>query len=265
VLQLTNMEYRHRADHAPIVHGMTLSIARGELVALVGPNGAGKSTLARLIAGLLEPTGGSIAFAGSAARAMVLQDPAAQLVGETVAGDVAFGLELAGLAPDDIAARTARALEMVGIAHLSGRDPRELSGGEQQRVAIAGAVARAPDLLILDEPTSLLDGEARARVAGVIGDTMRTAGCTGIWVTQEADELAICSRVIALDAGEVVFDGAPADLYRDPTFAGALGIGVPSPVLLARALARAGLDLNLSQPPLDSSALVLALLRETAS
>ncbi|MCW2956810.1 MAG: cobalt transporter [Thermoleophilia bacterium] len=220
-----------------MLDAVSFELRAGERLAVVGPNGSGKSTLARVLAGLLEPEAGTVRGADGRTPprvGLVLQDPAAQFVAATVADDVAFGPEGAGVAPGVIRHRVAELLRATGLDPLAAHDPLRLSGGEQQRAALAALVACDLDVLVLDEPTSMLDAAARGRF---IADLPAHAGARGVvWVTQEAEEVAACHRVLALQEGRIAWLGDVRDYVASPDIAAALGLELPAAARTALAL-----------------------------
>jgi len=210
----------HRYGDTTALDGVTLSVADGECVLLAGANGCGKTTLVRHLNGLLEPDSGEVRVNGTpvhddlvAARTsvgMVFQDPRDGFVGATVGADVAFGPENLGLPREEIDARVTDAL---GAVELGGRrDERidELSGGEQARVAIAGALAMDPDHLVLDEPFTGLDWPARQSVLDRLRD-LHESGTSLVVVTHDLRDLwGFADRVVALADGDIAVDGPPA-------------------------------------------------------
>ncbi|RLM56595.1 ABC transporter ATP-binding protein [Halobellus sp. Atlit-31R] len=211
----------HRYGDVVALDGVSLTISDGECVVLAGANGSGKTTLVRHFNGLLQPDAGTVAVNGRsvaddlvAARTavgMVFQEPRDQLVAATIGADVAFGPENLGLPSEEIERRVADALAGV---NLSGRETErvaELSGGERERVAIAGALAMEPDHLVLDEPFTGLDASAR----GSVLDRLRAlseSGTSVVVVTHDLrDVLDLADRVVAMADGRVVLDAAPAD------------------------------------------------------
>jgi len=210
----------HRYGDTTALDGVTLSVADGECVLLAGANGCGKTTLVRQLNGLLEPDSGEVRVNGTpvhddlvAARTsvgMVFQDPRDGFVGATVGADVAFGPENLGLPREEIDARVTDAL---GAVELGGRrDERidELSGGEQARVAIAGALAMDPDHLVLDEPFTGLDWPARQSVLDRLRD-LHESGTSLVVVTHDLRDLwGFADRVVALADGDIAVDGPPA-------------------------------------------------------
>jgi thiamine transport system ATP-binding protein len=229
-LRLENVTVRFGAVTA--VDAVSLSIPRGEVFALLGPSGSGKSSLLRAIAGL-EPCTGDISFDGESVTrmpphkrrfALMFQD--GQLFPHLdVAGNVGYALRVAGRVSirrsaatrPAVGDRVAELLELVGLAGFEGRRVTDLSGGEQQRVALARSLAASPRLLLLDEPLSSLDRELRERLAGELHDILRAAEVTAILVTHDHDEAgAIADRVGILDAGRLVQTGTLAELRAHP-------------------------------------------------
>ncbi|MDN4482924.1 ABC transporter ATP-binding protein [Demequina lignilytica] len=195
------------------VRGVSLEIARGEIVALLGPSGCGKSSLLSAVVGVAPPSAGEIRWDGEDLTrvpvhrrgfGMVFQD--GQLFPHrTVAGNVAFGLEMARVPRAERDARVAGLLETVGLAGLGERAVSELSGGQRQRVALARSLAPSPRLLALDEPLSSLDADLRARLGEEVRQILRATGTTGLLVTHDAEEAsAIADRVLRMADGRLV-------------------------------------------------------------
>ena len=212
---------------APALRGVSFEVRPGELVGIVGPNGAGKTTLCLSLNGVVphllpgERTGevrvGGVDPASTTVRemarsiAMVFDDPEAQLSQPTVADEVALGLENLALPSAEMPARIGEALAAVGLVGLEARDPMTLSGGEQQRLAIACAVAMRPSVLVMDEPTANLDPAGSAAVFEIVRRLCREDGLTVIVATHDVEAIAEhADRVLVLDAGAVVLDGPPA-------------------------------------------------------
>jgi biotin transport system ATP-binding protein len=207
-----------------VLDGLDLTIADGEFVLLVGPNGAGKTTLVRQFNGLEDPDSGAVLVDGQpvqedlvAARTavgMVFQDPRDQFVAATVRADVAFGPENLGLAHDEIDRRVEAALETVGMAGRGEERIDRLSGGEQARVAIAGALAMAPAHLVLDEPLASLDLPARRAVCDRL-EALHEDGTGIVLVTHDLRDVAeLADRIVVISDGRVALDGDP-DAVRD--------------------------------------------------
>jgi energy-coupling factor transport system ATP-binding protein len=190
-----------------ILQSCSLSIPKGEFWMLLGTNGSGKSTLLKLLAGLISPSSGEIEI--SKPLGFVFQNPDHQLVMPSVGADVAFGLVDEKLPLPQIRQRVKEALEAVNLAHLIRRPIYALSGGQKQRVAIAGAIARRCEVLLLDEPTALLDPDSQLDLVAQVQILVKSRGLTALWVTHRLEELDYCDGAILLERGEVVERGSP--------------------------------------------------------
>lgn len=250
-----------RLDHVTLRYGdslalddVTLEVCRGERVCVLGANGSGKSTLASVICGLLAPDEGDVELAGHAvctggvpdlaayrdARrqlGLVFQNPDDQIVTSVVADDVAFGPENLGVPRAQIAARVARELRRVAMEKYAHADPSRLSGGQRQRVCIAGALAMEPAVLVLDEPSSLLDVRGRAAIMRVMG-RLAAAGATLVHVTHFMDEALAADRVIVMQHGRMALEGTPDEVFasKNAQVIEALGLEMPFEARLAAAL-----------------------------
>ena len=233
---------------------VTLEVCRGERVCVLGANGSGKSTLASVICGLLAPDEGDVELAGHAvctggvpdlaayrdARrqlGLVFQNPDDQIVTSVVADDVAFGPENLGVPRAQISARVARELRRVAMEKYAHADPSRLSGGQRQRVCIAGALAMEPAVLVLDEPSSLLDVRGRAAIMRVMG-RLAAAGATLVHVTHFMDEALAADRVVVMQRGHVALEGTPDEVFasKNAQVIEALGLEMPFEARLAAAL-----------------------------
>ena len=179
---------------------------------LLGDNGSGKSTLLKLLTGLLTPQQGQVKINGT--FGYVFQNPDHQLVMPTVGADVAFGLVGENLPLAKVRSRVSEALAAVNLAHLARRPIYALSGGQKQRVAIAGAIARHCEVLLLDEPTALLDPDSQLELVKLVQKLVSERHLTALWVTHRLIELDYCDRAILLRGGHVVREGKPADLRQ---------------------------------------------------
>ena len=237
---------------------VTLEVCRGERVCVLGANGSGKSTLASVICGLLAPDEGDVELAGHAvctggvpdlaayrdARrqlGLVFQNPDDQIVTSVVADDVAFGPENLGVPRAQISVRVARELRRVAMEKYAHADPSRLSGGQRQRVCIAGALAMEPSVLVLDEPSSLLDVRGRAAIMRVMG-RLAAAGATLVHVTHFMDEALAADRVVVMQHGHVALEGTPDEVFaaKNAQVIEALGLEMPFEARLAVALRQAG-------------------------
>jgi len=222
-LILDKLTKRYGAQAA--VDGISLAVARGECIALLGPSGCGKTTTLRLVAGFILPDEGQILLNGTAIErspphrrriGMVFQNYAL-FPHLTAAGNVAFGLEMRDVGRAERDRRVAEALAMVGLAHLADRYPARMSGGQQQRIALARALVIRPDLLLLDEPLSNLDAGLRVEMREEIARLRDAAGITTLFVTHDQEEaLALADRVAVMDRGRIVECAAPAELTERP-------------------------------------------------
>jgi energy-coupling factor transport system ATP-binding protein len=187
------------------IKSCSLEVPKGEFWMLLGTNGSGKSTLLRLLAGLLAPSSGEIRVLHPVG--FVFQNPDHQLVMPTVGADVAFGLVEEKLPPATVRARVMEALGAVNLQSLQRRPIYALSGGQKQRVAIAGAIARQCEVLLLDEPTALLDPDSQLDLVASVRRLVKTRGITALWVTHRLDELNYCDGAFLLENGSLVDQG----------------------------------------------------------
>ena len=266
IVSLKNVSYAY--PHAPAeaiaLSDVTLAVEEGEFVGVVGANGSGKSTLARLLSGLLEPgrgeatTGGTVAGngimdtggRGNQARireiaGLVFQNPDSQIVASTVEDDIAFGLENLGLAPEEIGRRLDEAVTQFGLASVRTREPHWLSGGQKQCTVLAGVMAMSPRLLVLDEPTSMLDPRTRRRFRELVGE-LHVRGTAVVYITNSMEEIVTAPRLLALNSGRVAFDGRPADFFSNRGLLAETGIMPPLSVRLSNALADRGFEVPVS-------------------
>ena len=234
VLSLKDVSFSYRPGRE-VLKGISLSVARGEQVALIGANGVGKSTLLKLFVGLLEPHTGCVEVCGMTverknlasvrrAAGYVFQDAESQLFLANVWEDVAFGPRNEGLAEDEVRKRTEVALESVGISSLAQEHVYRLSGGQKRLASIATVLALRPDVLLLDEPTLALDPRNRRMVIRALGDLP----CAKLIATHDLDfVLDSCSRVIVVSDGMIVAEGEPAVILRNRELLESNGLELP--------------------------------------
>jgi len=252
LLDVRGLRYRYPGAATEALAGVDLSVAPGEFVAVVGANGSGKSTLARLLGGLEKPAGADVAVACGhdlltddgrmdARRevGVLFQNPENQLVAECVEDDVAFGLENLRWPLEEMRARVDEMVARFGLAELRRREPHLLSGGQKQRTALAGVLAVPRRVLVLDEPTAMLDPAGREEVLAAARE-LRGDGLAIVYVTQEMDEVVGADRVIALEGGVVVYAGGVPGLFGDGELVRRLGLGLPAAGELALELAARG-------------------------
>jgi energy-coupling factor transport system ATP-binding protein len=237
------------AGEAPLFADFSLTIAAGEWVAVVGPSGAGKTTLLKLIKGLLRPQTGQIRANSTLLppgalnhfAACVFANPENQIISPVVAEDVAFALENMGLAPEIINARVEEALRWVGLWRRARDFSHHLSGGEQQRLILAGALAQGKSCLLLDDPLSMVGGRSRGEILSLLQTIHRKTSCTMMHTTHLLEEAVMAQRLIALERGKVVFDGSPYHFLQEEELIERLGLEVPAIVKLGDMLSRRGI------------------------
>jgi energy-coupling factor transporter ATPase len=258
MIEVKGVSYAYRtgeADAVRALRGLDLSVEPGQLVAIIGHNGSGKSTLIKLLTAVLFPTEGEILVDGVPVDrghqwevrrkvSVVFQDPDDQLVMNRVEDDVAFGPENLGLARAEISERVESSLVALGLQEIRGRLIEDLSPGQKQRVAIAGALAMRPGYLILDEPTSLLPVPVALRLISTVKDLHRREGMGVLHVTHSMSEAVLFDRVVVLEAGRKILDGTPAEVFRHVERLREVGLDVPLPASLAHRLRARGIFLD---------------------
>lgn len=195
-----------------VLNSFSLEVPEGQFWMLLGTNGSGKSTLLRLLAGILTPDRGTIEIAKPVG--FVFQNPDRQLVMPTVGADVAFGLANKNLSGDLVREKVKLALSAVNLAHMEKRPVYALSGGQKQRIAIAGEIARDCKILLLDEPTALLDPESQIDLVRQVQTLVKNRGLTALWVTHRLEELDYCDGAFLLKRGKVVTKGKPEQIKQ---------------------------------------------------
>lgn len=257
IIEVKNVGYTYPLrDGARLraIKNLSFSIERGEFVAVLGMNGSGKSTLAKLLNGLFEPDSGQILIDGLDSKdqkntfeirkrvGMVFQNPDNQTVATIVEDDIAFGPENLGIAREEIALRVDEALVAVNMTEFKGRTASRLSGGQKQRVAIAGVLAMRPEILILDEATSMLDPIGRGEVLSVVKE-LNGQGITVIDITHSMEEAALADRIIVLRKGRLAIDGAPREVFSSKLLE-VCGLTLPGVTELAKRLGARGFELG---------------------
>lgn len=252
-VRLEHVFYKYEDAEKYAVKDVSISAEKGEWVALVGHNGSGKSTIAKLLNGLLFPEEGLIKIGHFVLSekniweirrqvGMVFQNPDNQFVGATVQDDVAFGLENHGVPHDTMVKRVESALNEVGMQSYALHEPARLSGGQKQRVAIAGVLALQPDVIILDEATSMLDPRGRAEVMETIRIMREQEDITVISITHDLDEVLFADRVIVMNNGEIHSEGTPQEIFQQADAMREIGLGVPFIIELQEKLVAGGFE-----------------------
>ena len=254
-----------------VIDGLSLSVNKGEFVALVGHNGSGKSTVAKQLNAMLTPTEGRVLVDGMDTSdesltydirrkvGLVLQNPDNQLVASIVEEDVAFGPENIGLPPAEIRRRVDDALKAVDMYEHRLKAPHKLSGGQKQRVAIAGIIAMQPDCIVLDEPTAMLDPKGRAEVLDTVRKLNKENGITVIMITHYMEEAVTADKVAVLDKGRLLTMGTPEEVFSQVELLKRHRLDVPQATELCYKLRAMGVKLD--RLPLNETDCV-SLLRE---
>ena len=248
------------------LRNVDLTIEKGSFVAVLGHNGSGKSTLAKHMNAVLLPSGGRVFVAGMdtldeqqiiairRAVGMVFQNPDNQIVANVVEEDVAFGPENLGVPSADIRRRVDEALAAVGMDAFTRHAPHLLSGGQKQRIAIAGVIAMAPQCIVLDEATAMLDPAGRREVLATIETLHREMGITVVLITHHMDEAILADRVVVMNESRVAMDGTPTEVFTRVEELEEMGLTVPDTVQLLYRLRAAGYDVPLDTLDVESCA-----------
>ncbi|MBE6054650.1 MAG: energy-coupling factor transporter ATPase [Clostridium sartagoforme] len=238
------------------VNGVNFEVQKGEFLVILGHNGSGKSTIAKHMNALLIPSEGTVIVDGlntldnnnlwkiRSKAGMVFQNPDNQLVATIVEEDVAFGPENLGVPPKEIRKRVDESLKKVGMYEYRRHAPHLLSGGQKQRVAIAGILAMKPECIIFDEPTAMLDPSGRREVLENIKEINKNYGITIVLITHYMDEAAQADRVIVMDAGKVILEGKPREVFSNVEKMKRIGLDVPQVTELSYELKNNGIDID---------------------
>ena len=265
IIQLEQVVYQYPDAQTRAVNDVTLDVEKGEFLAILGRNGSGKSTLAKLMNALLTPTGGTVTVGGLRATeenpydvralcGMVFQNPDNQIVATVVEEDCAFGLENMGVPSDEIRARVDEALREVGMAD------RAASAPSMRRVAIAGVLAMRPRIIVFDESTAMLDPVGRKEIFAIAKRLNREEGITIVWITHFMEEAVQADRVVVMDAGSIVLQGAPCDVFSNVDQVLTLGLDVPEMARLAALLRAGGMPIRNGIMRIDEMAVELCRL-----
>ena len=262
MLQTEHLTFAYPAEEgesAPTaaLEDVTLSVEKGSFVVVLGHNGSGKSTLAKQMNAVLLPCGGTVYVDGMDTKqeallleirrrvGMVFQNPDNQIVANVVEEDVAFAPENLGIPTEEIRRRVDDALAAVGMSEFTRHAPHLLSGGQKQRVAIAGVIAMAPECVVLDEATAMLDPSGRREVLSAIRALNRERGITVVLITHHMDEALNADRLIVMNDGRLAMDGAPAEVFTQVDALRAMGLAAPDTVELLYGLRQGGMDVPL--------------------
>ena len=271
MLQTEHLSFTYPAEEGvststTALEDVSLSIEKGSFVVVLGHNGSGKSTLAKHMNAVLLPSGGAVYVEGMDTKdetllleirrrvGMVFQNPDNQIVANVVEEDVAFAPENLGVPSDEIRRRVDDALAAVGMSEFTRHAPHLLSGGQKQRVAIAGVIAMAPECIVLDEATAMLDPAGRREVLSAIRALNKERNITVVLITHHMDEAMDADRLIVMNDGRLVMDGAPAQVFTRVEELRAMGLAAPDTVELLYALRRNGLDVPLDALTVDACA-----------
>ena len=254
IITVKNLSFSYNSDKK-VLKDLSFSVEKGEYLAIIGHNGSGKSTLAKLFNGLLTATDGEIIVDGLSLKdkknvfevrkkvGVVFQNPDNQLVASIVEDDVAFGPENVGLKREEIGKRIDYALKAVNMEKFRFSSPERLSGGQKQRIAIAGVLALKPDVLILDESTSMLDPAGRREILNVV-KSLNQSGTTVIAITHYMDEVLFADKVIVLNNGEIAEDGSPKEIFSKGEEIKKYGLELPLATYISQKLKEKGVLLD---------------------
>lgn len=246
--------YEEGQETVKALDGISLTINKGEFVAILGHNGSGKSTLAKLFNAQMVPDQGTIRIANMDTKdenllwdirskcGIVFQNPDNQMVASIVEEDVAFGPENLGIPNPELRQRVEEALTAVGMLEFNRREPQQLSGGQKQRIAIAGVLAMQPDCIIMDEPTAMLDPIGRKEIMETVQYLNNEQGKTIVMITHYMEEAANADRVIVINDGKIALEGTPKEIFSQVEKMRSLDLDVPQVTELANLLKDAGID-----------------------
>ena len=271
MLQTEHLSFTYPAEEGvsastTALEDVSLSIEKGSFVVVLGHNGSGKSTLAKHMNAVLLPSGGTVYVEGMDTKdealllgirrrvGMVFQNPDNQIVANVVEEDVAFAPENLGVPSEEIRQRVDDALAAVGMSEFTRHAPHLLSGGQKQRVAIAGVIAMAPECIVLDEATAMLDPSGRREVLSAIRTLNKERGITVVLITHHMDEAMDADRLIAMNDGRLVMDGTPAEVFTQVDALRAMGLAAPDTVELLYGLRQNGMDVPLDALTVDDCA-----------
>ena len=263
IIEILNLVHEYReldeegneAEALRAVDGVSLTVEEGEFIAILGHNGSGKSTLAKHVNALLTPTEGTVYLSGMNVAehkpiwevrreaGMIFQNPDNQIIGTSVEEDVAFGPENMGIPTEELLKRVEVSLEKAGMAAYRLHSPNKLSGGQKQRVAIAGMLAMRPKVILMDEPTAMLDPIGRKEVLETMHELNRQEGITVVFITHYMEEVVDADRIVVMKDGKLVMNGTPREVFSRLEELEECHLTAPEVTRLAAELKKAGLDL----------------------
>lgn len=256
IIDAQNIHYSYEENLSEAVRGVSLQVYKGEFLCILGHNGSGKSTLAKLLNGLFTPTAGSVTVCGMDTKdeekqldirknaGMVFQNPDNQLVATIVEEDVAFGPENLGVPQSELRKRVDDALSAVNMSEFARSSPHKLSGGQKQRIAIAGVLAMQPEIMIMDEPTAMLDPMGRREVINTVLRLNREQGITVVLITHFMEEAALADRLIIMHEGSINLEGAPRDVLIQIEKLKELSLEAPEAAYMAYRLNKEGIPVD---------------------
>jgi len=266
IIETKNLHFTYPGEENESLCGVNIAIEEGSFVAVLGHNGSGKSTFAKHLNGILLPSEGEVVVNGMHTTeeenlinirrtvGMVFQNPDNQLVANVVEDDVAFAPENLGVPSQEIRERVDNALKQVGMYEYALHAPHLLSGGQKQRIAIAGIIAMEPKVIVLDEPTAMLDPQGRKEVIDTVTKLCREKHITIILITHHMSECIGADRLIVMSNGKVVADGRPEEVFSQVELMESEGLAVPSTTRLEYELNKKGFDLPLTALTIDQCA-----------
>lgn len=255
IVKAQNIAFSYE-DGTSVMENLDFTVEEGTFVALLGHNGSGKSSLARLLNGILLPTSGVLyidnidtkneetIFEVRKTCGLVFQNPDNQIITSIIEDDVAFAPENMGVGPSEIRERVDNALKSVGMYEYKDSSPQHLSGGQKQRVAIAGIVAMRPKIIVLDEPTAMLDPVGRQEVMKTARDLNKTYGITVILITHNMEEAVLADRIAVMEDGKIILNGTPKEVFSEYEKLIATGLDVPQITSLAYELEKEGIPIS---------------------
>ena len=264
MIRVEHLTYQYPDTETAAVKDVSLHIEKGSFVAVLGHNGSGKSTLAKHFNGILQPTEGKVHVAGMDTSdperildirrtvGMVFQNPDNQIVANIVEDDVAFAPENLGVPSEEIRQRVDEALKLVEMYDYRMHAPHLLSGGQKQRVAIAGVIAMRPDCIVLDEATAMLDPVGRSEVIKTVTRLCREQGITVVHITHHMEECVDADRLIVMDDGRIVADGAPKQVFAQVDMLRSHGLTVPATTDLIHCMNLGGCHLDMEALSVDA-------------